>query len=180
MGMLVSGIVIGVLRFRRHYVRILWVSLFAAGICMAVFGLRENLIVIGAGGFLFFASLPFANMALDYLVRTNIPNETQGRVWPLISLISQFGYVVSYILCGVLADRVFTPMMVEGGVLASSAGRIIGVGAGRGTALLVLAAGVFLCLLAPVIGRIPSIRRLEKEDQESSAESSALPAPERE
>jgi MFS transporter, DHA3 family, macrolide efflux protein len=178
MGMLVSGIVIGIFRFRRHYVRILWVSLFAAGIFMVIFGLRENLFVIGAGGFLFFAALPFSNMALDYLVRTNIPNDTQGRVWPLISLVSQFGYVVSYILCGVLADKVFTPMMVEGGVLASSAGRIIGIGAGRGTALLLLSAGVFLAILAPVIGRIPSIRRLEKEENECLAESSAPISPE--
>ncbi len=178
MGMLVSGIVIGVLRFRGHYVRILWVSLLAAGICMVVFGLRESLLVIGAGGFLFFASLPFANMALDYLVRTNIPNETQGRVWPLISLVSQFGYVVSYILCGVLADRVFTPMMVEGGILASSAGRVIGVGAGRGTALLVLAAGLLLSILAPVIGKLPSIRALEKEEKPCLAESSAPISPE--
>ena len=180
MGMLVSGIVIGVLRIRRHYVRILWVSLFAGGIFMAVFGFRENLVTIGAGGFLFFASLPFANMALDYLVRTNIPNDTQGRVWPLISLVSQFGYVVSYVLCGVLADKVFTPMMVEGGVLASSAGRVIGVGAGRGTALLVIAAGVLLSILAPVIGRIPSIRSLEKEEKECLAESSISAAPESE
>lgn len=180
MGMLVSGIVIGVLRFRRHYVRILWVSLMAAGLFMIVFGFRENLVTIGAGGFLFFISLPFANMALDYLVRTNIPNEVQGRVWPLISLISQFGYIVSYILCGVLADKVFSPMMVEGGVLASSAGRVIGVGAGRGTALLVIAAGLLLGLIAPVIGRIPSIRNLEKAESQDAGESPIAVSPDME
>jgi len=175
-GMLVSGIIIGFLTIRRHYVRTLAASLFAAGIFMALFGFRENLITIGAGGFLFFASLPFANMALDYLIRTNIPNEVQGRAWALIGLISQLGYVVSYIVCGVLADRIFTPMMVDGGLLSSSAGRLIGVGEGRGTALLVIVAGILLSVTALVVRRIPSIRDLEKEEtkclQESSAQTS--------
>lgn len=33
---------------------------------------------------MFFAALPVANNCLDYLARTNIAEEAQGRAWGLI------------------------------------------------------------------------------------------------
>ena len=53
------------------------VSLVIAGAALVGFGLRENLVLICASGFGFFAMLPFANNSLDYLVRTNIAEELQ-------------------------------------------------------------------------------------------------------
>ena len=94
-GMLVSGVILGVKGLKRHYVRTLSFSLMLAGIFMFGFGLFENLTLICSFGFLFFAALPFANNCLDYLARTNIPDELQGRAWGLIGFISQLGYVVA-------------------------------------------------------------------------------------
>lgn len=74
------------------------------------------------------ASLPFVNMSADVLVRNNIPKEKQGRVWGIIGILSQLGFIVSYSLAGFLADRVFNPLLVEGGALASTVGSYIGVG----------------------------------------------------
>ena len=54
--------------------------------------------------------LPFANTVIDYLVRMNIDNELQGRVWGLISILSQLGYVIAYAIAGPLADYVFKPL----------------------------------------------------------------------
>ena len=79
-------------------------------------------------------------------MRTNIDISVQGRAWSLIGIISQLGFVVSYALSGVLADYVFTPLLVDGGVLADSVGKIIGTGNGRGTGLLIMIAGsVVMC-----------------------------------
>lgn len=52
-----------------------------SGIGMSGFGLCENIYVICIFGFIFFAMLPFANSCPDYLVRTNIADELQGRAW---------------------------------------------------------------------------------------------------
>ena len=71
---------------------------------MAGFGIRENIVVICIFGFLFFSSLPFANAALDFLVRTNIADDFQGRAWGLIGVLSQLGYVAAYAVSGILAD----------------------------------------------------------------------------
>ena len=81
--------------------------------------------------------LPLANTVIDYLVRMNIDNELQGRVWGLISILSQLGYVIAYAIAGSLADYVFKPLLVEGGFFANTmVGRVMGIGPGRGQGFL--------------------------------------------
>lgn len=162
LGMLVTSIIIGFIPIKKGYVKMLLISLFFEGIFMAVFGLRENIVLICISGFLFFAMMPFANASLDFLIRTNIGNSVQGRAWSLIGLISQLGFVGAYALSGVLADYVFTPMLVDGGVLADSVGMIIGTGSGRGTGFLIIIAGVLLCVTSVILYNVTSVKKLEK------------------
>ena len=105
-GMLVSGLFLGIRGIRKGYVKTLSLSLLIAGAAMVGFGLRENLILICVSGFVFFTMLPFANNSLDYLVRTNIAEELQGRAWGLIGFLSQIGYVIAYSISGLLADGI--------------------------------------------------------------------------
>ncbi len=147
-GMLVTGVIIGITSIKSAYRKVLSVSLFLAGTFMAAFGLRENIALIRLFGFLFFAMLPVANACLDYLLRSNIDNEVQGRAWGLIGLISQAGYVFAYGTMGVLADRVFTPLMANGGPLAAGVGRILGTGDSRGMGLLIVLSGLLLSVTA--------------------------------
>lgn len=161
LGMLVSSIIIGLLPLKKNFVKILAVSLFCGGLCMGVFGLRENVLLLGVSGFLFFAALPFANTSLDYLLRTNISNAVQGRAWSLIGLVSQLGFIAAYMLSGVLADRVFTPLLTDGGLLAGSVGRITGTGSGRGIGLLIIIAGLLLSAAAIILYNLKSIKKLE-------------------
>ncbi len=164
-GMLVSSLAIGIFPLKRNYAPILAFSLFLTGLFMVLFGLRENLFLIGLGGFLFFATLPFANTCLDFLLRTNIENSLQGRAWGIIGLISQFGYVLSFALAGPLADYLFTPLLLPEGPLAPSIGRILGTGPGRGTGLLIVISGLLLSLTALVLSRMKSINALEGDKE---------------
>ena len=163
-GMLVSSLVLGIVGVKKGFTKVLSGSLFLAGVFMAGFGLRENIVLICVFGFLFFAMLPFANMSLDYLVRTNIPNDVQGRVWGLIGIISQLGSVLAYSILGPIADFVFTPALMPKGALAPSIGAIIGTGSGRGIGLLIIVAGIFLCITAVALFNIRSVRTLESGD----------------
>lgn len=163
-GMLVSSILIGVLSLKKNFVGILSVSLFFSGIFMALFALRENMVTIILFGFLFFATLPFANTCLEVLVRKNIENELQGRAWGLIGVISQMGYVFSYALAGPLSDRVFTPLLLPGGALSQSVGKLVGVGAGRGCALLIVLAGLMLSAFSTLVYASKAVRGLEAGD----------------
>lgn len=162
LGMLASSIVLGGLSIKKGYARMLSLSLFGSGVFMAVFGLRENIWIIGISGFLLFAMFPFANASLDFLLRTNIDNDLQGRAWGLIGFISQLGYVAAYAVSGVLADYLFTPLLLPGGALAGTVGTVFGVGAGRGIGFLITMAGLILCVTAVLLYGVKSIRGLEK------------------
>ena len=146
-GMLVSGVLLGIRGLKGHYVRTLGLALTAAGLFMLGFGMFENMIPICVFGFLFFATLPLANNCLDYLIRTNIPDEAQGRAWGLIGFLSQLGYVAAYALSGAAADAL---------------GRVGGQGVGRGAAAVVMAAGICLAFTAATILFPKSIRKLEQ------------------
>lgn len=146
-GMLVSSLFLGIRGIRKGYVKILSRSLVIAGLAMVGFGLRENLILICASGFGFFAMLPFANNCLDYLVRTNIAERLQGRAWGLIGFLSQIGYVVAYSLSGLLADGM---------------GNGLQIGVGRGAAAVIMVSGMLLGVIALTLYPIKAVRELEK------------------
>ena len=154
-GMLISGIIIGIRGIKGSFVKILGISLALSGVFMTGFGLVENIVPICISGFLFFAALPFANNCLDYLARTNIPDELQGRAWGMIGFISQLGYVAAYALSGIAAD---------------SLGNITGLGVGRGAAMVIMAAGAALTLSALTIPVTKSIRALEKPSEPAVSE----------
>ena len=145
-GMLVSGLYLGARGIKKGYLKLLCASLAVAGLAMVLFGLRENIYLICTAGFLFFAMLPLANNCLDYLVRTNIADELQGRAWGFIGFLSQLGYVVAYGLAGVLADGL---------------GRRFQLGVGRGAAAVIMASGVLLAIIALAIYPIKAVRALE-------------------
>ena len=164
LGMMVSSIVIGGGILKKNYVNVLVLSCVVAGIAMAGFGATTIIPVIVVFGFIFFASLPYATASIDVLIRKSIDNEKQGRAWGLISLISQLGFVLAYILSGVLTDYVFEPALKEGGILANSIGRLIGTGEGRGIGFLLIIAGTGLVITALFTSKSKSIRKLEKAE----------------
>lgn len=161
-GMLASSLLIGMISVGRRYAGILAVGLTVAGLAMALMGLTTNTYAIIAGGFLFLSALPFVNMSADVLVRRNIPNEKQGRVWGMVGVLSQLGFIAAYAIAGPLADHVFNPLLEEGGLLASSVGRLVGVGPERGIGFLFVIAGLLVVAMAAVTYGFRSIRALEK------------------
>ena len=146
-GMLVTGIFLGARGIKKNFTKVLSISLAISGIGIIGFGVVENIYIITAFGFLFFAALPFANNCLDYLVRTNIPDKLQGRVWGLISFISQLGYVAAYAVSGVVADGL---------------GKAFDISVGRGAAIAVMVSGVILILVALPIMKNRKIKALEE------------------
>jgi len=159
-GMLVSSVFISTVLKSERYVDLLAVGLGGAGVFFILTGLTTNIYFITASGFFFFCALPFVNTSADVLVRRNIANEKQGRAWGIIGVLSQIGFVVSYAVAGFLADRVFNPLLEEGGSLASTVGKIIGTGPGRGIGLLFIISGMFVVALAAISSRLTALRSL--------------------
>lgn len=161
LGMLISSLLLGGISIKKGYARLLCISLFGAGLFMGMFGFKEHIVWIAISGFLFFAMLPFANASIDFLLRTNIENDIQGRAWGLVGLISQLGYVVAYAVSGLLADYFFTPRLRSDGAWAESIGKFFGTGEGRGIGLFITLAGGLLCITAITLYHMKSVRELE-------------------
>lgn len=146
-GMLVSSIILSKRGVKGSYRRTLVFSLFIAGLGMVGFGITMRLTAMAAFGFVFFLTIPYANTALDYLVRSNMDRAEEGSAWGAIGFISQLGYVVSYSTSGLLAD---------------TTAKLFDMSVGKGCAIMIMVSGIFLAVLALPLGNFDSIRRLEK------------------
>ncbi len=163
LGMLVTALVTGITGIRKHHARVLGIALALAGLFMITFALRENIVLICLSGFLFFAMLPLANSSLDYLARTNIPDELQGRAWGFIGFLSQLGYLPAFALAGVLADQAAGVMRVT---------------VGRGAALVIAISAALLITVSVLALLSRRIRGLETgEELHLSVERTEEPAP---
>ena len=154
-GMLVSGVLLGMKGMQGKYVKTLCLALAAAGGAMVGFGGWENIYVICIFGFIFFFMLPFANTCLDYLVRTNIDGDKQGRAWGLISFLSQIGYVIAYGIAGMLADKIAAVQHIS---------------VGRGAARVIMISGVLLMAAAAALYSFKSVKELEDHDKTADPE----------
>ncbi|SEP99837.1 hypothetical protein SAMN02910369_01006 [Lachnospiraceae bacterium NE2001] len=144
--MLVSGLALGIRGIKKSFARKMSIALMCSGIFIAGFAVTSNIVLVCSFGFLFFATLPIANNCIDYLARTNIPDELQGRAWGFIGFISQMGYVVAYALSGVLADGI---------------GKVTGSGVKGGSAVVIITAGICLAIISISILFMKKIHRLE-------------------
>ena len=163
-GMLVGGLILSRFSIKKDFSHILQASLLGMGFFMAAFAWGNNKILICGFGFCLFMSLPFANAAMDYLVRVNVATTHQGKAWGLISLISQAGYVLAYALTGVAVDFIIKPFLQKEGNAAKFALNIPGRGEGKGAALMIIIAAVFLMIIALTLPRKSEIRELEQEN----------------
>lgn len=159
-GLLISSVIIGLFGIKKRQADVLFLSAAAGGAFMAFTGVSINLIFAGTALFLFFFSIPFINTCADVLLRVSIPHELQGRVWGMVSLLTQAGTVLAYAISGVLADRVFEPLLGEEGLLSDSVGKIIGTGQGRGIGFLLVLSGLGMVFAAVTAGRSRKLRTI--------------------
>lgn len=160
-GMLLSSLLLGVFGIRGKNATSLLISLAGAGICMACMGVTPHIGFITVAFFLFFCALPVINTSADVIIRRAVPNDRQGRAWGIIGLLSQIGYIGAYLSSGILADRFFKPLLMQNGSLASSVGRLIGTGPGRGIGFMLILAGLLTVLIS--FAAAGPLLRIEKE-----------------
>ena len=87
----------------------------------------------------------------------------QGRVFAIQHTIARAAAPLAYLLAGPLADGVFEPLLVSGGALAGSLGRVIGTGPGRGIGLLFVVMGALKMAVSAAGYAHPRVRLIEDE-----------------
>ena len=133
------------------------------GVALGIVGLRPSAPLVAVGLFLAMAGAPIINGSSQAIWQVKVPPDVQGRVFAVRRLIAQFTAPLGFLAAGPLADRVFRPLLAEGGPLAGSVGRVLGVGPGRGIGLIYLSLAA-LPVLASLWGYAnPRLRKVEEE-----------------
>jgi MFS family permease len=162
-GMLIGSLVMSVWGGSKVKIHSLLVSIFLAGIVLSFTGVGINPWIIGASAFLFMFFVPIANSSSQAIWQVKVAADIQGRVFATRRMLASAASPLAYILAGPLADRVFEPLLNEGGVLAGSVGRVIGVGPGRGIGLMFILIGILISLATIVGYTYPRLRNVEAE-----------------
>jgi MFS transporter, DHA3 family, macrolide efflux protein len=149
------------------------------GLAMYLAGAPPQVALIAPSVFVVFFSSPIINGCSQAIWMSKTPPDVQGRVFAVRRMIAWSTMPLSYIIAGPLADKVFEPLMAEGGLLASSIGQIIGVGAGRGVGLLFIVLSTLTALTALVGFLYPPLRNVEGDlpdvVEDSAATVSSMP-----
>ncbi len=147
---------------RRRIHGILGAGLLMGAVLFAA-GIPPRVGILGAAAFLFFFSNPITNACSQAIWQSKTPPDVQGRVFAMRRMIAWASLPLAYVTAGPLADRVFEPLLAESGRLAGSVGRFIGVGPGRGIALMFIILG-FVILLSVLAAYLhPRVRRVDTE-----------------
>ena len=160
-GALISGVLLTAWGGPKRRMTGMLVGLALAGLASVAVGLRESVPLIAGG--VFFIGVTFMFMfGLNRVIwQVKAAPEVLGRIFSLRVAFGIGAQSLGVLVAGPLAQHVFEPMMAEGGALAGSVGSIIGVGDGRGIALMYIIGGLALIALVAVSALVRRIRLME-------------------
>lgn len=159
--MLAGSLVMSAWGGTRRKIRTVLAGISLSGLGMAAVGLQPSTWLMGAGNLFFFAIVPVANAASQAIWLAKVEPAVQGRVFAVRMMLGSAITPLAYLLAGPLADRVAEPLMAEGGALAGSLGRVLGVGVGRGYGLILLLTGLVVAAAPAIAALVGPIRRVE-------------------
>jgi MFS family permease len=148
-------------------------SILGVGIMIA--GLSTNSAWTAFGFLLFSVAGPLGGSCSQAVWQSKTDPAFQGRVSSLERMITQSTLPIACLVGGSLADKVFSPMLAPGGLLAAILGRFMGTGAGRGIGLLLVLVGLS-ALIATLAGYSSTRLRHLENDIADSAELSSMVA----
>lgn len=143
-GMLLGGLAVTMSGKGPTSIKEVMIVMTVAGLCMTMAGSRPMITLIAIATFLYSLTMPVVSSGIQTILQTRVPADLQGRMHATLTTVSFATMPFAYLIAGPLADYVFNPLMVEGGILASSVGRIIGAGEFRGLGLLYIVLGAVI------------------------------------
>ncbi|GAA3388823.1 non-ribosomal peptide synthetase/MFS transporter [Cryptosporangium minutisporangium] len=162
LGAILGGLLMSIWGGPRHArVRGMLLVVLVLALFSAVPGLRvsEWLVAVGAFGMSF--GLTLANGVYTTVVQVKVPQRFHGRVFAVNTVIAFSTIPIGYAVVAPLGSQLLEPLMAPDGALAGSVGALIGVGPGRGTALLFLLLSAAMVVQVVVSLRLPSLARFD-------------------
>lgn len=162
-GMLFGSLTMIVWRGPKYRINGVLAFMLLDGSCIVLGGVRPLVPLFAVATFGFFFGLAFVNGYSWAIWQSKVPSDVQGRVFATVQMVTSMTLPVGYLLAGLLADGMFEPLLVEGGALSETVGRMIGVGPGRGIGLLFIILGSLMLLITVLAYLQPRLRFVEDE-----------------
>lgn len=159
--MVAGGLVTGALGVGHRPIRILAIALGSVSAGCVIASLRPSLPFVIVGVMVALAPVTVVNAGMATLFQTRVPASMHGRVFAVRSTISRSLDPIGALVAGIVITDVAAPAMRPGGPAGGLLGDVLGTGAERGAALVMLVTGVALAALA--LG-VASSRRLATLD----------------
>ena len=147
-GMLSGSLVMSATASRRP--RLIHVILFelATALCFILMGLKPWMFLVGAAAFGAHFLIAFIQGTTRALLQRQADPAIQGRVFAAWQMATESVRLLAFLTTGLLADRIFEPLLMEHGLLAGTVGRILGTGPGRGVAFMFVLMGAAKLLVS--------------------------------
>jgi len=163
LGMLLGAALMSAWGGPERRVRAIVACVCIQGAACLLAGFQPNVVLIVTAAFMFLFTVPVINACTQTIWQRKVAPDVQGRVFAVRRMIARIATPLAYLLAGPLADDLFEPMLADGGALASTVGRVIGVGPGRGIAFLYVMLGVLIISATAWTWLSPRFRRIESE-----------------
>jgi MFS family permease len=173
LGMLIGSIGVGVWGGPKRRIHGVLTFGLIMGLGFIVTGVEVSPVVIGVASCIiqFFAPITFSSNQAIWLNRT--PSPVQGRVFAVRTMVQSACMPIAYLAGGPVSDRFFKPLLVAGGPLTGTVGRVLGVGPSRGLGLMFIVVG-FGMLTSSVIGYLYAPLRRVDDSLPDAVDSSTL------
>ena len=160
-----GGVVIGSLALSawggpKNRIAGVYVPIMAMGVGLVLMGIQPMLGLVVLGILVMNGTHPIAGGSSQSIWQSKVPPELQGRVFAIRQVSAIGASPIAFLLAGVLADRVFEPMMLD---TTGALGALLGSGPGRGIGLMFVLAGIFAIATVVVALNHPRIKNLETE-----------------
>ena len=146
-------------------------------VCFFIVGIKPNLWLVSAGILIWYITIPILNASSTAIWQSKTPFDVQGRVFAVRRMIAQFTVPIGDFAAGPLADKIFNPALMPGGALAATAGTVIGVGPGRGIAMMMITAAIIPALTAVAGFLNPRVRNIETDLPDANVRPQPKPEP---
>ncbi|HEX6597443.1 MAG TPA: amino acid adenylation domain-containing protein [Acidimicrobiales bacterium] len=147
---------------RRRAFGVVVTTFFVAATC-ALIGLRPSFAVVCVGMFGMMLSLTITQSIFLTMIQVKVPQRFHGRVFAINQMIAWSTLPIGFAVIAPLGSNLFGPMLEPGGALASTVGRVIGTGPGRGIAFVYIVSALAMLVVTLVALRLRIFARFDAE-----------------
>ena len=161
LGAFTGGLLISLFGNVRPRIPFIFAGLMLCGVMFLFYGTMRNAWILGSVLFILLLPLPIWGALEKSLLQVKVPADLQGRVFALVGQLALLGSTASFLLTGILVDRILEPAVGLPGWKVFRG--LVGSSPGSGIGLLEVITGLLILAATAGMWSWPKVRRLEAD-----------------